>query len=1059
MQAAEGDLAVGAPLPRIGENPGIPPQGAGRARIQCPLCTCTPLCDMTRFAYHCRQKHAGVLATDPLLARFETLVNCPGCSLLFQNASGLRKHQSRCRGQEEDRIEHPVAAPAVVMEENQPEVENHLDLIPLFRQPLKYTHRTWRPLIQKIVTALLSRTYGNAPEAVLEKNFLAFTLLPGIVREIYIKSTEDGSKVVDKLRALAEAGNVAHELIQLAHLRVEAVRARTRQQRRPMTKHGVLKLIESLTTDERFSAACNLLPVAERLSGAVGVEEITEPLTTEEYRARVSALHPRGNEEDELPPAEEEGDPTPHQINSDHVIRGIGALQFGSAQGVSGWTFKAIKEICLHRSKENNDVVFQSCVDSIAGFFNACLRGELPSSVIALLTASRSVLIPKQNDPGSYRPLGIGESWYRVLGRIVMANLGERVGERLLPLQLAVGIKGGVEIAGRMCQMIFDHDPEYAVGGMDMKNAFNSMRRKPILEGIRRYCPSLVSFFRSVYGSAGILRNSKGEVVGTSATGVRQGDPLAFLFYCCGLQKFLIRLAEIFDGLCGDRFHILYSYADDIHIGGPADACEAFLNSPIPEELERAGISFVLRKFKLVGRSVTENAPYTTSREGTTFLGAPCGTETHVRIACLEAVQSARTTLGSLRLVGTQSAVLLMQQCINRRLGYIARVVDRGWAAGAWHEFDLAISKALAELIDLGALPPHLLEQVTTVRGLPEALGGLNIPAYVSPNTECGLQVSRGTIEEFLQRFVPQLIDQLEAFPKTGVARYRDVMATRDMDTIPDYVILNTWKSTANSMLAEKQDLLARNLAAAGKGKESRWLVDSAYPHSARWMRWRGGHKKQLIWTSEQLKAALRLRLLLPISGNRNATRVLRCPCGSEVDTDPWHCLDCRVYAGIANNRHNKVRDILGSYVKAVKNGAGSTTPEVDAPGTGKRADLMVRDGAAQITYIDVSITNTCSNGAMRLARGEDALERQRVSKELEYQGLDPRDGRLVPFVLAATGKMENSAIIYANSFITAANSSRYFLKTKCFREISVTIAQHNAAMLLRCMGRALETE
>ena len=66
--------------------------------------------------------------------------------------------------------------------------------------------------------------------------------------------------------------------------------------------------------------------------------------------------------------------------------------------------------------------------------------------------------------------------------------------------------------------------------------------------------------------------------MGESQTGVRQGDPLAFMFFCCGLHPYLIKLNATFKELCGDAFGFLWAYADDIHLGGPDEACVTFCN-------------------------------------------------------------------------------------------------------------------------------------------------------------------------------------------------------------------------------------------------------------------------------------------------------------------------------------------------------------------------------------------------------------------------------------------------------------------------------------------------
>lgn len=148
--------------------------------------------------------------------------------------------------------------------------------------------------------------------------------------------------------------------------------------------------------------------------------------------------------------------------------------------------------------------------------FNTILAGEGSGALLDFFTAGRAVLIPKAD--GGFRPLGIGESCYRLMARAVLVAVGPVVGQRLMPHQLAVCTKGGCEIAGRLAQVMFDMGPRYAVGSLDMKNAFNSLRR-----GLSSICP----LFKVLYGKHGQLFDSQGNAVGTSQTGVRQGDPLA----------------------------------------------------------------------------------------------------------------------------------------------------------------------------------------------------------------------------------------------------------------------------------------------------------------------------------------------------------------------------------------------------------------------------------------------------------------------------------------------------------------------------------------------------
>jgi hypothetical protein len=56
----------------------------------------------------------------------------------------------------------------------------------------------------------------------------------------------------------------------------------------------------------------------------------------------------------------------------------------------------------------------------LATFCDLMLSGQLRSQV---WLRTRSVFVPKKN--GSFRPLGIGDSWYCFVGRIALSKVGD----------------------------------------------------------------------------------------------------------------------------------------------------------------------------------------------------------------------------------------------------------------------------------------------------------------------------------------------------------------------------------------------------------------------------------------------------------------------------------------------------------------------------------------------------------------------------------------------------------------------------------------------------------
>jgi hypothetical protein len=145
-----------------------------------------------------------------------------------------------------------------------------------------------------------------------------------------------------------------------------------------------------------------------------------------------------------------------------------------------------------------------------------------------MMIASRIVFIPKSN--GSSRPLGIGVSWLRLFGKIINKKFAERVVLQLAPLQLCVEISGGCEITARLADIYLSRENYMGSPGflkVDASNAFNEIWQGIIYDNLRKICPELCAVFRFLYGQASYLLSTDGQIVRSTSTGCRQGDPFS----------------------------------------------------------------------------------------------------------------------------------------------------------------------------------------------------------------------------------------------------------------------------------------------------------------------------------------------------------------------------------------------------------------------------------------------------------------------------------------------------------------------------------------------------
>jgi hypothetical protein len=79
---------------------------------------------------------------------------------------------------------------------------------------------------------------------------------------------------------------------------------------------------------------------------------------------------------------------------------------------------------------------------------------------------------------------------------------------------------------------------------IDFKNAFNLMDRNAFVEASSRMFPGLERWTRWCYTQAPLLIYDHSSVF-ESCCGVQQGDPLGPLYFCCGLQSIINKIATL----------------------------------------------------------------------------------------------------------------------------------------------------------------------------------------------------------------------------------------------------------------------------------------------------------------------------------------------------------------------------------------------------------------------------------------------------------------------------------------------------------------------------------
>ena len=156
-------------------------------------------------------------------------------------------------------------------------------------------------------------------------------------------------------------------------------------------------------------------------------------------------------------------------------------------------------------------------------------------------------MCPKKKD-GGILPIAVGSSLRRLSVKVGSGPIVQALGEELRPVQLGVSSSGGCEAAAHAARR-YDRDcrNRRVLLKIDMRNAFNSLRRDSFLSVARVRTPGLYSLLWQAYSSP--TRLFFGEEGFASETGIQQGDPIGPALFALSVDE----AARVFslNSMCG----------------------------------------------------------------------------------------------------------------------------------------------------------------------------------------------------------------------------------------------------------------------------------------------------------------------------------------------------------------------------------------------------------------------------------------------------------------------------------------------------------------------------
>jgi hypothetical protein len=474
----------------------------------------------------------------------------------------------------------------------------------------------------------------------------------------------------------------------------------------------------------------------------------------------------------------------------------------------------------------------------------------------------------------------VGKIIRRAAAKIMLARIEDQVTARLLPRQLGVGVRGGLDAAVHALRHVHDNpgNGDVSLLQVDLSNAFNNIYREKMLEEIERVTPAASRFAHLAYGQhSNLYIDGAGTI--PSACGVQQGDPMAPAFFALGLQP-------VDDAIQAESgVPITKNYADDMNYAGPPTCLQVVF-----EVLEREGRPRGL----FLNRSKTKNIPIRGAPQmigplepqlssNFTVLGSPVGDANFTLEQVRRVFRRALGVLTTLPKLGHgQTAVLLLRSSVSIcRCVQVMRTVPPDLYKQAATEFDAQQRECLERI-----LHTSLSSAAWKQAQLGVGFGGLGLRS-VEAHAESAFV---GCLES--NQWVSEQVKG-DLFRQAGLTY--------------DGAALNQSKRSAaldKALLEELMDASSpidrRRLVAVGRKRASAWLL--AAP-------------RRILGcelSEQQFWVAILRRLGEPLTHTEEKHR--RCgKCDKQMSPRATHATRC-LRCGDITRRHHGMRDLLHKF-------------------------------------------------------------------------------------------------------------------------------------------------
>ena len=676
----------------------------------------------------------------------------------------------------------------------------------------------------------------------------------------------------------------------------------------------------------------------------------------------------------------------PHPVLFDKIdgplIRST-VLRMDGAAGPSGLDAAAWKRMCTSFKSASSDLC--EALASIARRICSCF---VDPKGLSAFVACRLIALDKC--PG-VRPIGIGETARRIIGKTIAAAISDDVQDAAGPLQVCAGHLSGCEAAVRAMRQVFEAPDTDAVILVDASNAFNSLNRQAALRNIHQLCPSLSKVLTNTYRED-VELFIDGEVL-LSQEGTTQGDPLAMAMYAIAITPLIHRLE--------DRVNKQVWFADDATAGGDLARLRTWWDRiseigpnygyyPNPSKtwliVKDSNLEEATTLFQGTGVSITA--------EGKRHLGAAIGTNSFVESYVKRKVSGwvhEVERLSSIAVTQPHAAYAAFTHGQTSKWTYLAKTIP-----------DIGdMLKPVENAIRHRFLPSLTGQNAFNdanrdLMALPVRFGGLGIIDPCRQST-----ANNNASEKITAPLVALILQQSHTY--SSETKAEQLRARKDTRTLR--------RQQEASAASELKDKLPSNLQKA--------LTVSAEKGASSWLSTLPIEEHGFALHKGAFRDALCLRY-----GWRPTHLPSHCICGRQFTIE--HALNCP-RGGFPSIRHNEIRDITADLMSEVCHSVGTepnlqpVTEEQLTHRTANREDGARLDIVAesfwgrdrQCAFFDVRVFNPFAqsyrNTSLSQCYRRNEMEKKRAYdervREIEH-------GSFSPLVFSTSGGMGTTATV-----------------------------------------------